>query len=57
MDIIIAGGGKVGMTMARQLAAEGHNLTIIDQNPAVLEEAVQPPGRYWSRPTSRKRNW
>ena len=41
MDIIIAGGGKVGMTMARQLAAEGHNLTIIDQNPAVLEEAVQ----------------
>ncbi len=41
MDIIIAGGGKVGMTMARQLAAEGHNLTIIDQNPQVLEEAVQ----------------
>ena len=31
MDIIIAGGGKVGIALARQLAAEGHNLTIIDQ--------------------------
>ena len=35
MDIIIAGGGKVGMTMARQLAAEGHNLTIVDRKSVV----------------------
>lgn len=41
MDIIIAGGGKVGLTMARQLAAEGHNLTLIDQNPRIVEQAVQ----------------
>ncbi len=41
MDIIIAGGGKVGMTLARQLAAEGHNLTIIDQRSQVLETAVE----------------
>ena len=41
MDIIIAGGGKVGLTLARQLAAEGHNLTIIDQNTSVLETAVE----------------
>ena len=41
MDIIIAGGGKVGMTLARQLAAEGHNLTIIDENNNVLELAVE----------------
>ena len=41
MDIIIAGGGKVGMTLARQLAAEGHNLTIIDQKQKVLETAVE----------------
>ena len=41
MDIIIAGGGKVGLTLARQLAAEGHNLTIIDQNDSVLETAVE----------------
>ena len=41
MDIIIAGGGKVGMTLTRQLTAEGHNLTIIDENNAVLETAVE----------------
>ena len=41
MDIIIAGGGKVGMTLARQLAAEGHNLTIIDEKNTVLETAVE----------------
>ena len=41
MDIIIAGGGKIGMTLARQLAAEGHNLTIIDRNPRVLDTAVE----------------
>ena len=41
MDIIIAGGGKVGMTLLRQLAAEGHNLTIIDENNSVLETAVE----------------
>ena len=40
MDIIIAGGGKVGMTLARHLAAEGHNLTIIDQNANVLDRAT-----------------
>ena len=41
MDIIIAGGGKIGITLCRQLAAEGHNLTIIDQNDRVLETAVE----------------
>ena len=43
MDIIIAGGGKVGMTLARQLAAEGHNLTIIDEKNAIkkLKEEKQ----------------
>ena len=41
MDIIIAGGGKVGQTLARQLAAEGHNLTVIDLNSRVLERSVE----------------
>ena len=41
MDIIIAGGGKVGLTLIAQLAAEGHNLTIIDENNDVLETAVE----------------
>ena len=41
MNIIIAGGGKVGQTLARQLAAEGHSLTMIDQSNSVLEHTVE----------------
>ncbi len=41
MNIILAGGGKVGLTLARQLAAEGHDLTLIDQNTHVLNTAVE----------------
>ena len=36
MNIIIAGDGKVGSTLVRQLSSEGHDLTLIDQNPAPL---------------------
>ena len=39
MNIIIAGGGKVGITLARQLASEKHDLTLIDQRRNVLESA------------------
>ena len=31
MNIIIAGIGKIGKTLAKQLAAEGHDLTLIDE--------------------------
>ena len=41
MNIIIAGSGKVGHTLARQLSAEGHDLTLIDTNSRVLETAVE----------------
>ena len=41
MKIIIAGSGKVGQTLARQLSAEGHDLTIIDRDNAVVESAVE----------------
>ena len=41
MDIIIAGGGKIGQTLARQLVAEGHNLTVIDLDSRVLERSVE----------------
>lgn len=41
MNIIIAGSGKVGITLARQLAAEGHDLTLIDSNHLVLEEVCE----------------
>ncbi len=40
MNIIIAGGGKVGQTLARQLSAEGHDLTLIDKSQQVLEKTV-----------------
>ena len=41
MNIIIAGGGKVGMTLARLLSAEEHSITMIDIQSAVLAEAVE----------------
>lgn len=40
MNIIIAGYGKVGSTLARQLSAEGYDLTVIDCHPAVLDDTV-----------------
>ena len=38
MNIIIAGSGKVGRSLAWQLSAEGHDLTLIDLKPDVLED-------------------
>lgn len=38
MEIIIVGCGKVGSSLAEQLAAENHDLTLIDTNPEVLSE-------------------
>ena len=41
MNIIIAGVGKIGRTRAKQLAAEGHDLTLIDEKNRVLEGTVE----------------
>ncbi|MBE6940815.1 MAG: Trk system potassium transporter TrkA [Ruminococcaceae bacterium] len=41
MNIIIAGAGKTGLTLAQQLIAEGHDITLIDTNNRVLESAVE----------------
>lgn len=41
MNIIIAGGGRVGSALVRQLAAEGHDLTMIDEDSSVLESTVE----------------
>jgi trk system potassium uptake protein TrkA len=38
MKIIIAGSGKVGKTLARRLAVEGHNLTLIDKSQERLQD-------------------
>lgn len=40
MKIIVAGDGKVGATLIRQLSAEGYDLTLIDTNRKVLEDSV-----------------
>lgn len=41
MKIIIAGNGKVGMMLTRQLSAEGYDLTLIDANQKVLESSEE----------------
>ena len=38
MKIVIVGGGKVGCTLAEQLAREGHDIVLIDNNRTVVEE-------------------
>ncbi len=41
LKIIIAGGGKVGATLTKQLSAEGYDLTLIDSSQSVLESILQ----------------
>ena len=40
MKILIAGDGKLGETLARQLSLEGHEITLVDPDAAVLESSV-----------------
>ena len=39
MKIIIVGNGKVGYAIARQLAVEDHDITIVDDDTAALHRA------------------
>jgi len=41
MNIIIAGDGKVGSALARQLSAEGYDITLIDSNRQVLNASME----------------
>ena len=41
MKIIIAGDGKVGATIARQLSTEGYDLTLIDSKQQVLDNIME----------------
>ncbi len=41
MKIIIAGYGQVGETLARELSAEGHDLTLMDSDQSVLESGME----------------
>ena len=38
MNIVIAGCGKIGTAVLEALVAEGHDVTIIDNNPTVVSE-------------------
>ncbi len=40
MKVIIVGVGKVGSTLVAQLSKEGHDVTIIDSDPIVVNEIV-----------------
>ena len=41
MHIIIAGDGKVGSMLTRQLSGEGHDITVIDSDHEVLQASVE----------------
>ena len=40
MNIVIAGAGKVGFTIAQRLCREGHDITLIDERRAALDNAA-----------------
>ncbi len=41
MNIIIAGGGKIGAALAHQLASEDHNISVIDTEQRVIDQCVE----------------
>ena len=41
MNIIIAGGGMVGATLSSLLCAEGHSVTLVDQDQLVLDKSME----------------
>ena len=40
MQIIIVGGGKLGIALAQHLIQEGHNVTMIDRSESVLQKSM-----------------
>ncbi len=40
LNIIIVGGGKVGLTLIERLSQEGHDITLIDKNAQKIQEAT-----------------
>ena len=41
MNVIVVGIGKVGYTVAEQLVAEDHDVTVIDTNEIVLSDTIE----------------
>ena len=40
MKIIIAGDGKVGLALTKQLLREGHDVVVVDSNQSVLDNTA-----------------
>ena len=40
MKVIVCGAGQVGWQIARHLAAEGNDVTVVDKNPALVHQAT-----------------
>ena len=38
MNIIICGAGRVGFSISKQLSAQGHSITVVDQSSALIEK-------------------
>ena len=47
MRVAIAGAGNVGLFIANDLHATGHDVQLIEQNPAVVERAIADEGVEW----------
>jgi len=47
MRVAIAGAGNVGLFIANDLRGAGHEVQLIEQNPAVVERAVADEGVEW----------
>jgi trk/ktr system potassium uptake protein len=47
MRVAIAGAGNVGLFIANDLHATGHEVQLIEQNPAVVERAIAEEGVEW----------
>ena len=41
MKILIAGNGKIGETLTRQLSQEGYDITVIDTDKAALQNEAE----------------
>ncbi len=41
MYVIIVGAGKIGSNLALELMAEGHTVTLVEQNPACIAELAE----------------
>ena len=40
MNIVIVGAGKVGLALTQQLSADGHNVTVIDQDAKLIDNII-----------------